>query len=599
MIRSALLRRVYFAVLLALILSSVSVWLLFMTLSNSFFLRLRAGELMPRAQSLSRIVGSYLAGELDEDLLMSMVDVKEGDTSIMNAYLVVADASGSVVLDSDQRHMLDPNTLAELIQETLSGRSVLYVLKSVLNADIVTLGVPVEKDGVITGALVLYVPQYEAMAARGALAGSLATSMGIVLPAVFLLTYALIYRLVKPLRHMRDVALRMADGHFDSLANEDIPGEIGQLGLSLNRLSRELEQTISALTLERNRLVQILNGLSEGIAAVGPDGTLTHINPALETIFRPDTATDDPRMRAIPRREVWDAFDTAVRTGENVEIDLRVGESDIHCAISPVHDERTRIAGAVGLFRDISNEVRLEATRREYVANVSHEMRTPLTAMRGLIEPLRDGLVTDENAKKRYYDIILREVLRLSRLISDLMELSRLQSGTVSFQPESFEIAYIVYDLAERYGAQARENGIELAVETDFTACPPLFSNPDRVEQVLVILLDNAIKYSPKGGRITLSGEWNDERAVLRVRDTGLGISEENQKHVFERFYKVDKAHSGMGSGLGLSIAHEMLRQMGEAIWVQSEEGRGSEFSFTVKLERSEETDTLHLNSKY
>ena len=588
MIRSALLRRVYFAVLLALVISSVSVWILFMSLSSSLFLRLRAGELMPRAQSLSRIVGSYLSGELDESLLISMVDVNEGDTSIMNAYLVVADANGNVVLNSDQRRTLDPNTLAGPIQEMLSGRSVLYVLKSVLNADIVTLGVPVEADGVIAGALILYMPQYEAIAARGALAGSLATSMGIVVPVVFLLTYALIYRLVMPLRHMRDVALRMADGHFDSLANENIPGEIGQLGSSLNRLSRELKQSISALTLERNRLVQILNGLSEGIAAVDPNGTLTHINPALETIFRPDHDTNDPRMRVIPRREVWEAFDSAVKTGESAEIDLRVGESDIHCAISPVHDEKMRIAGAVGLFRDISNEVRLENTRREYVANVSHEMRTPLTAMRGLIEPLRDGLVTDENAKKRYYDIILREVLRLSRLINDLMELSRLQSGTVSIQPETFEIAYIVYDLAERYGAQARESGIELAVETDFTMCPPLYSNPDRVEQVLVILLDNAIKYSPNGGRITLSGEWDEERAVLRVRDTGAGISEENQKHVFERFYKVDKAHSGMGSGLGLSIAHEMLRQMGESIWVRSREGQGSEFFFTVKLDRAQ-----------
>ena len=588
MIRSALLRRVYFAVLLALVISSVSVWILFMSLSNSLFLRLRAGELMPRAQSLSRIVESYLAGELEESLLISMVDVNEGDTSIMNAYLVVADANGNVVLDSDQRRMLDPGTLAGPIQEMLSGRSVLYVLKSVLNADIVTLGVPVESDGTIVGALILYIPQYEAIAARGALAGSLATSMGIVVPVVFLLTYALIYRLVMPLRHMRDVALRMADGHFDSLANENIPGEIGQLGSSLNRLSRELKQSISALTLERNRLVQILNGLSEGIAAVDPNGTLTHINPALETIFRADGDTNDPRMRVIPRREVWEAFDSAVKTGESAEIDLRVGESDIHCAISPVHDEKMRIAGAVGLFRDISNEVRLENTRREYVANVSHEMRTPLTAMRGLIEPLRDGLVTDENAKQRYYDIILREVLRLSRLINDLMELSRLQSGTVSIQPETFEIAYIVYDLAERYGAQARESGIELAVETDFTMCPPLYSNPDRVEQVLVILLDNAIKYSPNGGRITLSGEWDEERAVLCVRDTGAGISEENQKHVFERFYKVDKAHSGMGSGLGLSIAHEMLRQMGESIWVRSREGQGSEFFFTVKLDRAQ-----------
>lgn len=589
MIRSALLRRVYFAVLLALVIASVSVWILFMTLSNSLFLRIRASEMMPRAQSLSRIVGNYLAGELDESILISMVDVNEDDTSIMNAYLIVADAGGNVVLNSDQKRLLDPQTLAGPINEMLNGRSVLYVLKSVLNADIVTLGVPVERGGAITGALILYMPQYETMAARGALAGSLATSMGIVVPAVFLLTYALLYRLVTPLRHMRDVALRMADGHFDSMANEDIPGEIGQLGQSLNRLSRELKQTISALTLERNRLVQILNGLSEGIAAVNPSGTLTHINPALETLFRPGGATDDPRMRVIPHKEVWDAFDSAVKTGESAEIDLRVGESDIHCAISPVHDEKMHIAGAVGLFRDISNEVRLEATRREYVANVSHEMRTPLTAMRGLIEPLRDGLVTDENAKKRYYDIILREVLRLSRLINDLMELSRLQSGTVSVQPEAFEIAYIVYDLAERYVSQARESGIELAVETDFTMCPPLYSNPDRVEQVLVILLDNAIKYSPKGGKITLSGEWDGERAVLRVRDTGLGISEENQKHVFERFYKVDKAHSGMGSGLGLSIAHEMLRQMGESIWVRSREGQGSEFSFTVKLDHSEE----------
>lgn len=585
MIRSALLRRVFAAVILALIITAVSTWLLFMSLSESVFIRLRATEMIPRAQSLSRIVSRYMEGDFDESLLLSMVYGHSKDPSVINAYLLVSDAAGNIVLNSDDAHLLDEQVFTSSIADALEGSSVVTSVKSAGNVDILIIGVPVyhSADSSICGSLMLFMRQYEMLAARGALAGALATSMGIVVPVVFLLTYVLLYRLVIPLKHMRDVALRMADGQFDNRANEDIPGEIGQLGSSLNRLSHELKRTISALTLERNRLLRVLNGLSEGIAAVNLSGKITHINPALENLFPPNQQTNDPRMRLIPFPEVWTAFDDAVRTGDSAEFDINVASSVIHCAISPVHDEQMQIAGAVGLFRDVSREIQLETTRREYVANVSHEMRTPLTAMRGLIEPLRDGMVSSEETKKRYYDIIFREILRLSRLVTDLLELSRLQSGTQAITPERFEIADIVYEVADRYAATAREHGIDLSVETDFSLCPPLYSNPDRVEQLLVILVDNAIKYSPNGGKITLRGEWNEERCVLRVRDTGLGISEENQKHVFERFYKVDKAHSGMGSGLGLSIAQEVLRQMGESIWVTSKEGEGSEFCFTVR----------------
>ena len=168
-------------------------------------------------------------------------------------------------------------------------------------------------------------------------------------------------------------------------------------------------------------------------------------------------------------------------------------------------------------------------------------------------------------------------------MINDLMELSRLQSGTLAIEPENFEIAEIAYDLYERYRTTCEEHGLTLALTADFEKFPLLFSNPDRVEQLLVILLDNAIKYTPSGGHIELGGEWDDERATLRVKDTGLGIAPEHIDHIFERFYKVDKAHSGMGSGLGLSIAREMLEQMGEKIWVTSKVGEGSEFCFTVK----------------
>ena len=190
-------------------------------------------------------------------------------------------------------------------------------------------------------------------------------------------------------------------------------------------------------------------------------------------------------------------------------------------------------------------------------------------------------MVTNEETKKRYYDIILREVLRLSRLISDLMELSRLQSGNLALEPDVFKIGEMVEDVLDKYQGICQEKSISLTAESDFSACPPLYANPDRIEQILGILIDNAVKYTPEGGKIVISGDWTHERAVLRVRDTGAGIAKEHLPHLFERFYKVDKAHSGMGSGLGLSIAKEMLTLMGESIEVESEEGQGTTFTFT------------------
>ena len=246
-------------------------------------------------------------------------------------------------------------------------------------------------------------------------------------------------------------------------------------------------------------------------------------------------------------------------------------------------DEIGTTAGAVGLFSDITQMERLERTRRDYVANVSHEMRTPLTAMRALIEPLKEGMVKTEDARMRYYDIILREIMRLSRLINDLMELSRLQSGTLAIRTERMKLAELVDDVCERYRSIAEDHNITFHEETDFSKVPAVVSNPDRVEQLLVILLDNAIKYTPGGGTVSLDAAWDDARVTLIVKDTGIGISKEDLPYVFDRFYKVDKAHSGMGSGLVLSIAKELLKWMGEDIWVKSEVGKGTQFGFTLR----------------
>ena len=204
--------------------------------------------------------------------------------------------------------------------------------------------------------------------------------------------------------------------------------------------------------------------------------------------------------------------------------------------------------------------------------------------MRALVEPLKEGMVTKEEDRMRYYDIILREVMRLSRLINDQLELSRLQSGGVAIQKQKMSLDDLIYDVCDRYNSIAEEHGLKMNIESDLDGCPTVYANPDRVEQMLIILLDNAIKYT-EAGSVGVKVGWDDEKVTVTVRDTGIGIAEEDLPYVFDRFYKVDKAHSGKGSGLGLSIAKELLNRMNEDIWVESKKGEGTAFSFTIHRE--------------
>ena len=443
---------------------------------------------------------------------------------------------------------------------------------------------PVMMDGSPAGAITVIAPVFGTgltvlasfLAALAALAAALAVGVPLI--------HKILDPAVRPIVELRDVAVSVAGGNLDARANEHINGELGELGKALNNLSYQLSRNMYTLIVERNRLKHMIDGLSEGIVAIDNQGHVTHTNPALERLFQKQKLAlhlPDARLKWIPDKSVWDDFDGVIRTGTPMTRNLESRDMILRLTITPIVDEIGAIAGAVGLVSDITQMERLERTRRDYVSNVSHELRTPLTAMRALIEPLKEGMVTTEADRMRYYDIILREIMRLSRLINDQLELSRLQSGTLSIKKSRMRLDDLVYDVCDRYNAIAEEHGLALNVLTDFSECPVVYANADRVEQMLIILLDNAIKYTEEGS-VSLSATWDDDRVVISVKDTGIGIEETDLPYVFDRFYKVDKAHSGKGSGLGLSIASELLKQMEEEIWVTSEKGHGTEFCFTI-----------------
>ena len=579
-----LLKRVILVVLISLLLTVLSTVLLYNMLSRSIFETVKFAELKPKARALAGVAAEMLeGGPLAEERLEA---INQLSPALLGAYFVVMDENGIIVRASDSLNAEDVKGFDDMVRQVFSGNEVTATgVTTVSNITMVGVGVPVVRAGRQIGCVLMFLPVYEAYAALSSLNLALTIALICVLPIVLVLVFVLMERVVRPLREMRDIAMHMADGNYSVRADDSQKGEIGQLAGSLNHLAKELNRTIGDLTLERNRLRQSLDGLSEGFICVNSLGKVTHHNPAVSALFHAPYLPGEVEHDALGLREsVWTDFYEAVNENRIVIRDTDVDGRLIHSTISPFAGERGEVAGAVGLFIDITESERLERTRRDYVANVSHELRTPLTAMRALIEPLKDGMIRTEEARQRYYDIILRETMRLSRLIDDLMELSRLQSGKISIDKQIMPLNEMILDLSEKYSATAEEKGQKFNLLFDPNDCPQVVSNPDRVEQVLVILLDNAMKYTPEGGEIFLNARWNETHVVLSVRDTGIGISESDLPYVFDRFYKADKSRTGSsGSGLGLSIAREMLRWMGEEIFVASEQGKGSEFSFTLK----------------
>ena len=226
---------------------------------------------------------------------------------------------------------------------------------------------------------------------------------------------------------------------------------------------------------------------------------------------------------------------------------------------------------------------KLEQTRRDYVANISHELRTPMASIRAMSETLRDGLLTDEEKRQRYYDHILRESMRMTRLVDDLLELSRLQSRSVALQVQRTNLLPVLDACAITFEQLALDSGVDFHFDRP-NSLPDTVTNADRIQQILVILIDNAIKHTPDDGKVILSAVVKNDLVEISVEDTGEGISEDDLPYVFDRFYKSDKSHSGRGTGLGLSIAKEVLDVMGETIHVESKLGEGSAFTFTVHL---------------
>ena len=629
---SASFRRVLVLVYGTVILFALLITGIYTAVSPQIFASNKISDLIPKGQIIAGYIESTLRGELSSTYLVPLIG---RSTSQWEATVWVVDASGDTLIRTQQiegrRVGRLPAKLSEsMLPQVLSGEVATHVgsmedltvsdgtsqrrsawsssvmnglsegsaktpetdsTEEVMNGNLVVVAVPITFMDEVIGAVFMAQSMTEIMGGMRALTNTLALSL--LLVGLLMLPVVLFFasRMVRPITRMRTVALTMADGDLTARAEDGSNDEYGELGRALNYLSSELGSTISSLQMERNRLQSLINGLSEGIIAVDAKGATTLINPAVYGLLNLQS-TDDNVRAAAP--DVFAMFDQALSSAQAVKKTVWQGDVALHISVSPLLLQSGEVTGCVGIVSDVTSAERLEQTRRDYVANVSHELRTPLTAMRALIEPLRDGLVKTEEQRQQIYDVVLRETMRLSRLVNDMLELSRLQSGTASLSRSVFAPLPLFNLIHETYSAYAEDYQQTFVYDVP-EDLPSVWGNPDRTQQVLIVLLDNAFKYTPEGGVVTLSACAEGDVVRVRVRDTGVGIPAADLPHVFDRFYKVDKSHHSKGTGLGLAIAYEIMKHLGEEMSVTSEPGQGSCFTFTLHIAQGSAEKTAEL----
>ena len=629
---SASFRRVLVLVYGTVILFALLITGIYTVVSPQIFASNKISDLIPKGQIIAGYIESTLRGELSSTYLVPLIG---RSTSQWEATVWVVDASGDTLIRTQQiegrRVGRLPAKISEsMLPQVLSGEVATHVgsmedltvsdgashrkstrsssvmnglsegsakapetdsTEEVMNGNLVVVAVPITFMDEVIGAVFMAQSMTEIMGGMQALTNTLALSL--LLVGLLMLPVVLFFasRMVRPITRMRTVALTMAGGDLTARAEDGSNDEYGELGRALNYLSSELGSTISSLQMERNRLQSLINGLSEGIIAVDAKGATTLINPAVYGLLNLQS-TDDNVRAAAP--DVFAMFDQALSSAQAVKKTVWQGDVALHISVSPLLLQSGEVTGCVGIVSDVTSAERLEQTRRDYVANVSHELRTPLTAMRALIEPLRDGLVKTEEQRQQIYDVVLRETMRLSRLVNDMLELSRLQSGTASLSRSVFAPLPLFNLIHETYSAYAEDYQQTFVYDVP-EDLPSVWGNPDRTQQVLIVLLDNAFKYTPEGGVVTLSACAEGDVVRVRVRDTGVGIPAADLPHVFDRFYKVDKSHHSKGTGLGLAIAYEIMKHLGEEMSGTSEPGQGSCFTFTLHIAQGSAEKTAEL----
>jgi len=540
-------------------------------------------SLEARAVLLRKPARVNLAGP-PEPSFQALVRAVGGETGTR---ITVIRADGTVIADSAEdpggmdNHADRPEVRAAHLEGTgeatrfsnTLGRRMMYVALAVRDGD--------RQVGTIRTALPLLALDRRLAHIRATIALAAAVSALVALVLGILLTR----HFIKPLSSMTLVADAMSRGDYDRRLSTMRKDEIGRLAHAFNRMAQSCSERTETIATDRNKFSAILAGMAEGVVAVNPEERVVHLNRAAGRLLgiSSEESLGKPVWEVTRVREVSEILGQALGEGRDTQRSLQLSapgkERIIEVHASPLRDGQGRISGAVAVLHDVSELHRLEQVRSEFVANASHELKTPITAIRGLVETLIEDGSLPADKRTRFLQKIKDQSLRLSSIVTDLLALSRLESKESELARESFDLRQVLQGVVKQFRPTAEDRGIELKIQVPAAAAPHL-GDREALGQLVGNLLDNALKYTPAGGEVWIRLRRQGGETTIEVQDTGIGIEPQDQERIFERFYRVDKARSRElgGTGLGLSIVKHIARAQGGYVTVDSVPGAGSTF---------------------
>lgn len=575
-----------------------------------FFIILLIGILLTGFLSLSLIRNSYIS-QLEQKLISNAKLIEEfinkddnltskafqgkmedlGDK--IDARITIIDSHGNVLAETFKREgYIENHRDRPEIQKAYRGeigKAVRY--SSTVDLDMLYVALPVDING---EAIVvrLAVNLLEIRNINQTLFYYIAFSIAFGLIISTLIGYRFIDKIMEPIVEITEASKKMAMGRLGIRAYSKSKDEIGDLADHFNHMADRLEETIEQLSESNTKFKALLTSIINPIIAVDNKRSIILLNPAAEKLFNIEAkdAIGKHILEIIRNNqldeEIGKAFDDSVDTQIEISIkDPSEKTLKIYTNLIKLENDPTKTIGLVTLIEDVTEIRKLEKMRSDFVANVSHELKTPLTSITGFVETLKSGAIEEEEVKNRFLDIIDIETERLSRLIDDILTLSDIENAQHKVLRQEIFPSDALKEVEEMMKPIAVNKEVELFSEIDLNL-PMIYGNRDWFKQMLINLIDNAIKYTPQGGKVQLTAYKRYANLIISIKDTGIGIPKRDLPRLFERFYRVDKARSRKvgGTGLGLAIVKHIVLSFNGKIKVNSEQDKGSEFTIILPI---------------
>jgi len=521
----------------------------------------------------------------DKQEVLDALAKRLGEQTDTRVTIIAVD--GTVLGDSeeDPTTMENHRTRPEIMDALKIGLGESTRYSTTVSQKMMYIAVPISYQGEILGTARVSLPLTAVESLVHRVTMSIITAMSVATLLGILAAWVIARITTRPIRKLTVASERIASGELEQKITIETKDEVGKLTHAFNEMSLKLKELVETISGERARLATILNNMADGVIMTDNEGNILLANNAAAKLFSIKNAIEKPLIEVVRDHELDEVLKLCLQTAKTQSVQYESGSSKRYIraiAIPIAHDE---MSGVLLLFQDLTELRNLQTTRRELIGNISHEFRTPLAGIKAMVETLRDGAVDDKDAAMDFLVRIDDEVERLTQIVVELTELSRIETGEADLRLEPVNLNLLVEEVITQLIPQIERQQLTAEKKID-TNLPSVQADKRRIRQTIVNLIHNAIKFTNPGGKIMVTTRIHNGSVTVDISDTGIGIAKRDLPHVFERFYKGDRDRSGGGTGMGLAIAKHVIEAHGGSIWVQSEEGKGSIFSFSLPVNR-------------